>query len=1244
MNLPRKFFMSVGGRWRRGALAAFRSISPARAPRLQVLLAIGAGTLGSTSVLAATAISPAMAASVPESLPAGVKITSLDVVPASVKLHGGYDSVQLLVTAKFADGSMADVTRLATFKLGSKIGEVTAGGRVDPLANGKTQLSVSVAGKSAKVPVEVVAFDPNQKVDFIRDVNPVIAYLGCSSGSCHGAKDGKVGFKLSLRGYDPTFDVRSFVDDHAGRRINFASPDDSLMLLKATGAVPHEGGQRTKYDDKYYRIMRAWIADGAKLDLAAARVTKIEVSPRDPVLQSIGSKQQMRIVATYADGGQRDVTAEAFIESGNLDVVATERGGLVSTLRRGEAPILARYEGNYAATTITVMGDRSGFAWKEPEKWNKIDEFTAEKWKRMQILPSGLCTDEDFLRRVYLDLTGLPPSSAEVRAFLADTRNVRVKRDEVIDRLIGGPDYVDHWANKWADLLQVNRKFLGEEGAKRFREWIREEMANNTPYDQFTRKILTASGSNRENPAASYYKVLRTPTDTMENTTHLFLATRFNCNKCHDHPFERWTQDQYYQLSAFFAQVDLKKDPESGNKTIAGTAVEGAKPLYEIAYDKTEGEVKHDRTGQITPPEFPFPAKFDLTGDAATRRERLAAWIASSDNRYFALSYVNRMWGYLMGVGLIDPLDDIRAGNPPSNPELLQWLTQQFVQSGFNVRHIQKLICSSRTYQLAMTTNKWNADDKINYSHATARRLPAEVLLDAVLRVTGSTPNFPGVKPGTRAAQLPDSAIDVPSGFLASLGRPARESACECERSSDIGLGSVMALLSGPAVSGAINDPKNELAKLVTTETDDRKLVDEIFLRTLNRHATDKEVTTTLNAWKTIDPEHVGLTADLKKREEWWAPIYVQKQKERETAIAAASLAVDARATEIADQVAAAEKAREELIAKETASLADYEATLGEKQLAWESRIDPNCITTAWVPLDVKTARANNLIELKKLDDGSYLASGPLTNFVDYTITAESKLDKITGILLEVLPHESLPKFGPGRNEGNFVLSELLLRWNDKAGKRNAEAQFKDARADYSQNQYDVSGSINGRSEAVRDGWGIGGKLGQPHYARFSLAEPIGSADGATFVFTLQQRFREGFSVGRFRLWATVSDNPLEHGMPESVLAAVKTPADARNVEQKAALSDYFRTVDPTLLKKQQALAKAKLPVPEDPKLKSLKALLANAELPVPIDPKLVQLRADAEMSTKQVANKRLTGAQDLAWAIINNPAFLFNR
>jgi hypothetical protein len=537
------------------------------------------------------------------------------------------------------------------------------------------------------------------------------------------------------------------------------------MLLKAVAEVPHEGGRRTTVDSKYYQILRQWIADGATLNMKSAKVVKIQVFPQDTVVQTIGSRQQMRIVASYADGAVRDVTSEAFIDSGNTDVATAEKGGLITTLRRGEAPVLARYEGNYAATTITVMGDRSGFVWKEPPTWGKIDELVAAKWQRMKIEPSEVCTDLEFIRRVYLDLTGLPPSPKEIQAFLDDSREMRVKRDEIIDRLIGSADYVDFWANKWADLLQCNSKFLGSEGAESFHDWIRSEVEKNTPYDQFARKILTASGSNRENPAASYWKILRTPTETMENTTQLFLATRFSCNKCHDHPFERWTQDQYYHLAAYFAQVSLKEDPKSEGRKIGGTDVEGAKPLYEDVEDGTVGEVKHDRTGKVSPPLVPYPAKHE-SKEKSTRREELAEWLTSPDNRFFASSYANRLWGYLTGVGIIEPLDDIRAGNPPKNPALLEYLTSEFVESGFNPRRLMQIICKSRTYQLSIRPNKWNEDDKVNYSHAIARRLPAETIFDAVFRVTGSTPHIPGAKPGQRATPLSDAAMDVGSGLL----------------------------------------------------------------------------------------------------------------------------------------------------------------------------------------------------------------------------------------------------------------------------------------------------------------------------------------------------------------------------------------------------------------------------------------------------------------------------------------------
>src|SRR3989454_6261316 len=370
----------------------------------------------------------------------------------------------------------------------------------------------------------------------------------------------------------------------------------------------------------------------------------------------------------------------------------------------------------------------------------------------------------------------------------------------------------------------------------------------------------------------------------MENTTHLFLATRFNCNKCHDHPFERWTQDQYYHLAAYFAQVSLKEDPKSEGKKIGGSAVENAQPLYETVEDAAEGEVKHDRTGKVSPPAFPYPAKVE-TKEKTTRREDLAAWITTPDNRFFASSYANRLWGYLTGAGIIEPLDDTRAGNPPRNPALLEYLTREFIDHSFDARHLVQLICKSRTYQLSIRPTKWNEDDTVNYSHAIARRLPAETLFDTVFRVTGSTPNIPGAKPGQRATQLADSATDVGSGLLATLGRPARQSACECERSSDIRLGSVMALLSGPTISVAINEPTNALAKLVEKEKDDRKLIREVFLRVLNRPPTESETTNVLALLGSVDKDNTSITNELGALEIKMTPVIADLKKQREEAI-----------------------------------------------------------------------------------------------------------------------------------------------------------------------------------------------------------------------------------------------------------------------------------------------------------------------------------------------------------------------
>jgi WD40 repeat protein/mono/diheme cytochrome c family protein len=1179
----------------------------------------------------------------PESLPEGAQIARLEVQPAQIKFTSRNDYAQLLVTAHLESGDTADVTRLVKFSVKPSLAEVSPTGLITPITNGLGRLVISFAEKSVEAPLAIGGQTKRYHADFVRDVSPIISRLGCNAGTCHGAKEGKNGFKLSLRGYDPETDLRSFTDDLAGRRINFASPDESLMLLKAVAEVPHEGGRRTTVDAKYYQVLRQWIAGGATLDMKSPRVVKIEVLPQDPVVQKLGSRQQMRVVATYADSTSRDVTSEAFIESGNTDVASAGPAGLITTLRRGEAPVLARYEGNYAATTLTVMGDRTGFVWHEPPAWEKIDELVAAKWKRMKIEPSELCTDLEFIRRVYLDLIGLPPTPEEIEAFLKDSRETRVKRGAVIASLIGRPEYVDFWSNKWADLLQCNSKFLGSEGAEIFRAWIRDQVEKNTPYDQFAREILTASGSTHDSPAACYWKILRTPAEAMENTTHLFLATRFNCNKCHDHPFERWTQDQYYHMAAYFAQISFKEDSASEGRKIAGNDVESAKPLFEKVADATKGDVIHIRTGKVAPPDFPYPAAHE-TKEKATRREQLAAWITTPENRFFASSYANRLWGYLTGVGVIEPLDDIRAGNPPRNPALLEYLTHEFVASGFNTRHLIQLICQSRTYQLSIRPNKWNEDDKVNYSHAVARRLPAETLFDAVFKVTGSTPHISGAKPGELATQLSDPTMDAGSGLLATLGRPARQSACECERSSDIRLGSVMALLSGSTVSSAIDEPTNAIAKLVESEKDDRKLVNDVFLRVINRPATDKETENALALLAAVDTDHTRITNDLAPLETKMVPVIADLTHKREEAIAHAKADLATYDEMTKTLKAELEKRRQAQIDTKQTELKDYEKLLPAEAAFWEAKNNPGDTKTTWVPVEIQELSASGETKLTRENDGSVFANGG-KGISDYFVLARSQLTNITGVMLEVLPDDRLPKFGPGRNEeGNFVLSELELSWAPGTNSPTEQVKFAEAKADYSKSDYAVSQAIDGKVYSGRNGWSIEDAPSlQRHVATFKLEDPIVSTNGVTVRFNLQQHFDENHLLGRFRLYFTASDEPLDFGMTEGVVQAAQANAGQRKPEQAAAIFDYYRSIDTEFWRRRQTLAKVSEPLPADPKFSELQKALSKAEEPILLDPHFVQLREDAVTSERQMENKRLIAVQDLTWALINSAGFLFN-
>jgi len=791
------------------------------------------------------------------------------------------------------------------------------------------------------------------------------------------------------------------------------------------------------------------------------------------------------------------------------------------------------------------MGDRKNFKWEPQIENNFIDHLVYEKLQSIKVLPSGLCSDTEFLRRITLDLTGLPPTSDAVKTFLADKRDSKVKRDEVIDKLVGSPDYIEHWTNKWADLLQVNKLYLGDQGAAKLNSYIRDLIATNKPYNKFASDILTGSGSNMENPAASYFKILRDPAAVAENSTHLFLGVRFNCNKCHDHPFERWTQDQYYQLSAYFAQISRVEDQKYKGKKVGGSAVEGAQPLVEVIEDSKSGELKHERTGLVAPPQFPFALK-DKAAENSSRRQQLAHWVTSKENPYFARSFVNRQWSYLMGVGLIEPIDDIRAGNPSSNPKLLEKLASEFIQSDFNIQHIVKLICKSRVYQLSVQTNDWNKDDESNFSHALARRLPAEVLFDSIHRATGSITKLPGVPAGTRAAQLVDASVDVGGGFFQLFGKPPRQSACECERSSSMMLGPVLSLVNGPVIGDAVRDPNNLISKLLNTQKDDTKLIEELFLSVLNRPPTQPEINAGLKALKDGEPDFQPMVEEFNRRTE---ALEIYKKSE----------------TQRLDQ--------------------------------WEKSYTK---VAQWENIKAANASAKSQAKFNKLDDGSFLASGE--NPLQETITLKIPVDKQawTGILLEVLPHDTLPAKGPGRApNGNFVLNEFKATFNLE-GQKPEPLPLTNPKSTFNQATFPIANAIDNN---LTTGWAISPEFGKPSSAYFQIQNPALFKDKGELTITLIQNFGTQHTLGRFKISLTKSPGQVQpFGAESEIVKIFQLEPAKRNPMQINTILAAFRAQDAELIRLESNLSSFGKPI-----------------------------------------DKRQIGAQDLVWALLNSKAFQFN-
>jgi hypothetical protein len=673
--------------------------------------------------------------------------------------------------------------------------------------------SLALAGLAAEIPAQPT---------FYRDVAPILNKAGCTSGPCHGSAKGKNGFKLSLRGYDPRFDYEALLYDLSGRRFNRAEPGRSLMLAKPTMEVAHQGGFRFAADSDYYKIIYKWIENGVPYgDPAKDSVTALEVSPKEIQMPKPGETAQVKVTARFADGASRDVTREATVESNVPDVAKVGDDSSVKGERIGEATLLVRYQGKFSTIPVTILNPKPGFAWKALPQHNYIDQFIDAKLQRLKIQPSPAADDATFLRRASLDLTGQIPSVDQVRAFIADPAPARAKRAKMIDQLIASPAYVDHWTVKWGDLLQSSRKYLGDKGVYGFREWIRESIASNKPYDKMVRELLVARGSSYDEPAVNYFRSSRDAKPTMEKTTQVFLGVRMVCAQCHDHPFERWTQNQYYQMSAFFSAVGLRPGYEVGE---------------EILFDqRADYQMKHPKDGRVVMPEFLIAstAPVKIPSDQS-RREALADWLVSRDNPFFAKAITNRVWSYFFGAGIIDPVDDIRASNPPVNAALLDALTKDFIDRGFDMRHLMRAIVNSRAYQASIATNEWNENDGTNFSHAIPRRMTAEQLMDAVAMATGSRPEFPDVPPDMTASQFPDPHIGK-DGFLDVFGRPLRESACECERRSDFSLPQALNLVNGRTISEAVADPKGRVTKLVLSGKPNQAIVEDLYLAALSR-------------------------------------------------------------------------------------------------------------------------------------------------------------------------------------------------------------------------------------------------------------------------------------------------------------------------------------------------------------------------------------------------------------------------
>jgi len=785
--------------------------------------------------MSASAAAPANVVPAPQA--AEVVTGAISVFPTTLELKHVRRPQSLQVLGSTADGYSVDLHGEAKYKSGDeKIAAVDAAGWVRPIATGTTEVTIAVSGQTLKVPVkvELPAPDPKYaepKYSFRHEVMAVLTKGGCNMGACHGYSLGKNGFKLSLRGADPELDFPAIVREMYGRRVDFAKPEASLLVAKPRGDVVHEGGVRFPRGSLQDEILLKWCEQGAPSDLDdPRRVVRVSLTPEKLVLKP-GKPHRLQLTAHYDDGSTRDVTRLGSYTVNNPQFAAVDDEGRIVAGDAGETAIVARFERTFAATGLIVLAPVANFTPTpvpplSPQGDNLIDRTVVEKLNRLRVAPSPLADDEEFLRRVYLDLIGIQPKPDEIKAFLADASPT--KRDTVIDSLLARPEYVDQWSLKWGDLLQNSRNSVSSNSMFLFREFIRSAVASNMPLDEFVRRILTARGGAIDDPASTYFAISKDLNDTVERSTQVFCGVRMLCTRCHSHPMENWTQADYFGLGSFFSQVSTRPD-------VRYPGIQNAK-LVQV--NLAVGPATNPRTGKLQPPRFLGGAEPTLAPEV-DRREAYAAWLTSPDNTFFARGMVNRIWSYFFHRGIVDPVDDVRSTNPPINPALLDALTADFIAHKFDVKHLMRRIVTSATYQRTSVPNESNRHDEQNFSHAVPRRIPAEALLDSLVQATNVPEPFGGAPAGFRAAQLPDANVTSP--FLNLFGKPQRMDACECERDNGSNMLQALHLINGTGILGRVANPGGRVVQLTTQMKNDDELVAELYLWSLARKPSEAE-------------------------------------------------------------------------------------------------------------------------------------------------------------------------------------------------------------------------------------------------------------------------------------------------------------------------------------------------------------------------------------------------------------------